>query len=229
MNDPQSNFIEELKSKININDLLQVRIIEEANSPTYHSRVNDISEGRLVIAWPTSGGMRLLIHEDQIFEFTFIKDGIPHAFNGLVDETRVQPLPEITIILSSLITQIQRRQDFRIKCLIPVEVVGNIKEDPQSEATSAFNVKTVSNDLSASGISVRLSKRLPENALLNIKVTLPDDGQPISIPCTVVYSDYQTENQILYRTGMRYLALSASERARIVRFLYRTQLQRLHP
>jgi c-di-GMP-binding flagellar brake protein YcgR len=227
MNESMSSFIEELKSCITVNDLLQVWILDDPNSATYYSRVNDITEGKLVIAWPTSKGMRLLVHEDQILEFTFLRIGIPHTFRGLVDGSSPEPLPEITIILSSPIKQVQRRQDFRVKCLVPIEVLGNVPEGAQGEATSALSVNALSNDLSAGGISVLLDKRVPENSLLHIRLLLPDKAPPISIPCAVIYSENQPENQTLYRTGMKYLAVSAAERARIVRFLYRTQLQGL--
>jgi len=229
MSEPGNNFIDQLKSQISINDILQVRIMDDPNSPTYYSRINDISEGRLVIAWPTSEGLRLLLHPDQILDFSYIKDGTPQVFKGLVDEDRLEPLPELTIILSSAISTVQRRQDFRVKCLIPVEVAGSYKENPRSDVTTPLVAKTVSNDLSASGISIRFAKRVPEGTLINIKISLPDDGPAISIPCEVVYSEYQSENQILYRTGIRFLAITAAERARIVRFLYRAQLQGLRP
>jgi c-di-GMP-binding flagellar brake protein YcgR len=191
--------------------------------------VNDIPDGRLVIAWPTNNGARLLAHEDQIFEFTYMHNGIPNAFRGLVDATSQNPLPEFSIILSSPIEQVQRRQDFRVKCIVPIEVIGNIQEHPQSDTAAALNLNTISNDISAGGISVCLAKRLPECALIDIKLSLPDKAPPISIPCTVIYSENQPENQNLYRTGFKYLALSGAERARIVRFLYRAQLQGLHP
>jgi c-di-GMP-binding flagellar brake protein YcgR len=229
MNESNRNFLDEVKSQITINDILQVRIMDDPNPVTYYSRIDDISEGKLVIAWPTNGGIRLILHRDQMLDFYFVRDATPHTFSGLVDETRNEPLPQITVILSSAVSQVQRRQNYRIKCLLPVEIVGNIKEDPRSEATTALKLKTVSNDLSASGISVRFAKRIPEGAVVDIKLSLPDDGPTISIPCTVVYSEYLTENQILYRTGLHYLALSEAERARIVRYVYRTQLQGLHP
>lgn len=229
MNESKRNFLDELKSHITVNDILQARIMDNPNSDTYHSRIDDISEGRLVLAWPTNAGIRMLLHRDQILDFYFVREGVPHTFSGLVDETKVEPMPQITIILSSAVTQVQRRQNFRIKCLIPVEIVGNIQEDPRSDSTTVLNVKTVSNDLSASGISFRFAKRIPEGTLVNIKLSLPDNGPPIRIPCSVIYSEYHSENQILYRTGIRYLALSEGERARIVRYMYRTQLQGLRP
>ncbi|MBN1571200.1 MAG: PilZ domain-containing protein [Acidobacteria bacterium] len=229
MSDTNRSFYDELKTYITINDVLQVRLMDEPTSATYYSRIDDISEGKLIIAWPTNAGIRLILHRDQILDFYFIREGTPHMFSGLVDDTRTEPMPQIIIILSSAVSQVQRRQNFRVKCLIPVEIVGNIKEDPRSDETTALTVKTVSNDLSASGISVRYAKRIPEGSIVNIKLSLPDEGPPISIPCSIIYSEYLTENQILYRTGFRYLMISEAERARIVRYVYRTQLQGLHP
>jgi c-di-GMP-binding flagellar brake protein YcgR len=229
MNEPNHNFLNELKTHININDILQVRIMDDPNPATYHSRIDDIAEGKLLIAWPTNGGIRLILHEDQILDFYFVRDGTPHMFSGLVDTTRLEPMPQIAVILSSPVSRVQRRQNFRIKCLIPVEIIGSVREDPRSDSSSVLKVKTVSNDLSASGVSIRLAKRIPEGTSVDIKLSLPDNKPPINIPCSVIYSEYQTENQILYRTGIRYLALSESERARIVRYVYRTQLQGLHP
>jgi len=229
MNDTGRNFYDELKSYITINDILQVRHMDDAASATYYSRIDDISEGKLILAWPTNGGIRMILHRDQILDFYFVRDGTPNMFSGLVDETRYEPLPQITIILSSAVSQVQRRQNFRVKCLIPVEIAGNIREDPRSDETTVMQIKTVSNDLSASGISVRFAKRIPEGSLVNIKLSLPDSGPPISIPCSVIYSEYLTENQILYRTGIRYLTITEAERARIVRYVYRTQLQGLRP
>lgn len=229
MADTNKNLHDVLKSYITINDILQVRLMDDPNSATYHSRIDDVSEGKLVLAWPTHHGVRLILHRDQILDFYFVRDQKPHMFSGLVDDARHEPLPQITIILSSPVSEVQRRQNFRVKCLIPVEIEGEIREDPRSDATTVLKVKTVSNDLSASGLSVRFSKRIPEGSLVNIKLTLPDDGPPIHLPCSVIYSDYLTENQILYRTGIRYLTINEAERARIVRYVYRTQLQGLRP
>jgi len=229
MGEPNRYLLNELASRININDILQVGIMDDPNPATYFSRIDDISEGKLVIAWPTNRGIRMLLHMDQILDFYFVRDGTPYTFSGLVDETKSDGMAQITVILSSAVSQVQRRQNFRIKCLIPVEIVGSMREDPRSEETTILNFKTVSNDLSASGISIRFAKRIPEGTVLNIKLGLPDNKPAIAIPGSVMYSEYHSENQILYRTGIHFLAIGERERARIVRYVYRTQLQGLHP
>jgi c-di-GMP-binding flagellar brake protein YcgR len=230
MDKVDQNPANDLKSLLAINDNLQIRLPENnKDQATYYSRIEDISEGKLVIAWPTSHGIRLIAYADQMLDFYFVREGTPYSFSGLVDETSPEPLPQITIILSSAIAAVQRRQNFRIKCLLPVEIIGNIKEDPREETVTPLNIKTTSYDLSASGISIRHAKRIPEESVLTVKISLPDDGPVISIPGSVIYSEYLSENKVLYRTGIRYLAITEKERARIVRFVYRKQLQGLHP
>ncbi len=227
MKNISQDFAEGIKTNISVNELLQVQITDDPNPATYASRINDISEGKLVIAWPTNGGIRLLVHRDQILEFSFVREGTAYSFSGLVDETSIEPIPQITVILSSAIVRVQRRQNFRIKCLLPVEVVGSIKD--RDDTTAVVAIRTITYDISASGIALRYPKLIPEGTVLEVKLGLPDSGPPIKIPCRVVHSQSLSENQTQYRTGITYLALSESERARIVRFVYRTQLKGLHP
>jgi c-di-GMP-binding flagellar brake protein YcgR len=230
MDKTQQNPAADLKPLLAVNDNLQIRTSEEnKDQATYYSRINDISEGKLVIAWPTSHGIRLIAYADQMLDFYFVREGTPYSFCGLVDETALEPLPQITIILSSAVEAVQRRQNFRIKCLLPVQIIGNIKEDANADTVTALDIKTTSYDLSASGISIRHAQKIPEQALLTVKISLPDEEPIISVPGCVIYSEYLSENKVLYRTGIRYLAISEKERARIVRFVYRKQLQGLHP
>jgi len=221
-------FREDIKGYIAINELLKVRVADDVKSATYRSRIEDLSEGKLIIAWPTHGGMRMVVRRDQILDFSFTRDAVPHEFSGLVDEMNTAPLPLLTIIPSSAITRVQRRQNFRVMCLIPVEIAGSVA-NPHSKPATPLVIHTITNDLSASGMSIRYSKPIPENTLVDVKLSLPDKAPTIRIPCRVMYCDSPPGKQTLYRTGLRYLAISESERARIVRFVYRTQLKGLHP
>ena len=60
--------------------------------------------------------------------------------------------------------------------------------------------------------------------MLELKLSLPDDMPVIKAPCRVIYSDSLVENPSQYKTGVVYLMISEWEKARIVRFVYRTQL-----
>jgi c-di-GMP-binding flagellar brake protein YcgR len=224
MKNMNQDFTEDVKPYIAVNELLRVRLTEDPNAATYHSRINDISDGKLIIAWPTHGGMRLMAHRDQILLFHFLRDGVPHEFTGLVDETNLTGLPQLVIILSSAITRIQRRQNFRIKCMLPVEITGSLK-NPRDNSVASLSIRTTTSDFSASGLAIRYSKPIPENSLVEAKLGLPDNAPAIRIPCRVIYTDSPAESQTLYRIGLRYLAIGESEKARIVRYVYRSQLK----
>jgi len=222
------DFANDIKTYIAVNERLQVRQLDAPDTATYYSRINEVVEGKLMVAWPTHNGVRMLVHRDQILDFYITRGDVPHEFTGLVDELYTTPLPQIAVILSSAVRRVQRRQNFRIKCLMPVEISGTI-QDPRDGSTTKVEIRTVTCDLSASGLAIRYSKSIPEGAEVEVQLTLPDEGPAIKIPCRVIYSETPAENQFLYRTGLRYLAINESERARIVRYVYRTQLKGLHP
>jgi c-di-GMP-binding flagellar brake protein YcgR len=228
MNNLNQDFSEDIKSYIKINDTLQVRDPEEEIPTTYYSRIDNIVDGKLVIAWPTNAGIRLIVRPDQILDFSFMSNGVPSAFTGLIDETAMEPIPKITIILSSAVKKVQRRQNYRIKCLIPLEITGSIAEGSQDATGSSMHIQTTTYDLSASGLAVRHPKRIPEGSLVEIKLGIPDNKPAIKAPCRIIYSEAFAENTKLYRTGIQYLVISEAERARIVRYVYRTQLSVLN-
>jgi c-di-GMP-binding flagellar brake protein YcgR len=227
MQSVQPDFTNDIKTCITINDLLQVRLAENPGADTYHSRISDVSEGKLIISWPSHGGIRLMVHKDQLLLFHFMRDAVPHEFTGLVDAMDAAGLPRITVILRSAITRIQRRQNFRIRCMLPVEITSSLRV-PGDDSVTSLHIRTTTSDLSASGLAIRYSRPIPENSLVEVKLGLPGDAPPIRIPCRVVYSCSPAEKQVLYRTGLRFLSIGESERARIVRYVYRAQLKGLH-
>lgn len=208
-----------------INELLQVQVAREPNAVSYRSRIENIVDGKILAAWPTSNGIRLPVHRDQILDFSLVRDGNAYVFTGMVDSTSSEPLPCITVIVSSAIEQVQRRHDFRIKCLIPVEVSGNIRTSSKSDAPEPLHLKTTTYDISASGLSIRNAKMIPDGSLLDIKIGLPDGESMIRVPCRVAYCEVSRDNARLYHSGIQFLAISEREKARIVRYVYRTQLK----
>jgi c-di-GMP-binding flagellar brake protein YcgR len=228
MNSANREFADEIKSYISINDILQVRPLEEENATTYYSRIDDIVDGKLAIAWPTNGGIRLMARRDQILNFSFMRDGVPCAFTGLIDETILNPMPQITVILTSAVMRVQRRQNYRIKCLIPVEITGSITEGSQDGTAVPLCIRTTTYDISASGLSIRHPEKIPEGTLVEIKIAMPDNRPAIKAPSRVIHSEGFAQSSKFYRTAIHYLAISEADRARIVRYIYRTQLSGLN-
>jgi c-di-GMP-binding flagellar brake protein YcgR len=223
------DLTEDIKKYISINEILQVRNLDAPDSATYNSRVNDIAEGRIVVAWPTHRATRLIARRDQMLAFLIMRGEVPHEFSALVDELDSSAnLPQITVIPGGSIIRIQRRQNFRIKTMAPIDIAAQIR-DPKDGSLAPFIMHTNTLDLSAGGFAIRNPKSFPEDTAVEIKLALPDGGPIIKLPCRVVYSEVQADNLLLYRTGMCYLTINERERARIVRCVYRAQLKGIHP
>lgn len=215
---------------LSINDSLQVTVAEEKNSSNYYSRVNDFQEGRIVIAWPTQRGIRLPARRNQKLVFTFLHNGIPFVFSGIVDETNSGSLPEITVIPFGPVVKTQRRHNFRVKCLVPVELSWTeYSPDSNKGRERVERIKTSTYDLSAGGIGIRWQKAIPEDTPVEIRLDIPDDGPLMKIPCRIAYAEKLPDNPSMSRIGIQFLAISEREKARIIRYLNRLQIQSLNP
>jgi c-di-GMP-binding flagellar brake protein YcgR len=218
-------FIKTIESRISADDLLRIRNTEDENARAYEGKVLSLIEGKPTISWPHSSGVRMLLHKDQILHFQFKRAGVLFEFSGLVDDLARAPQPLMTIIISSQIQEVQRRLNTRISCCLAVEIVGSIRENPEDTTQTSVYFKTVTSDLSAGGLAVKHLKRIPGGALLEAALSLPDGGPDIKVPCRSVYSDEPQDEQMMFRTGLQFLAIREADRARIIRYLHKAQMK----
>jgi c-di-GMP-binding flagellar brake protein YcgR len=225
MENAENQSSDEMDLKLLINELLQVQLQDDPAPSTYRSRIENIVDGKLLATWPTNAGIRMPVHADQMLNLSLVRDGNAYAFTGLVDRTATEPLPQITVIINSEIHRVQRRQNFRIKSLVPIEIAGEIRGSSEKEATLPLFFKTTTYNISAGGVAVRSPRGVPEGSLLEAKLALPDREPVIKAPCRVIYNEPAIDNPKLQQSGMLFLVISEKERARMVRYIYRTQLK----
>jgi c-di-GMP-binding flagellar brake protein YcgR len=216
---------DEMNLRLAINELLQIQLQNDPSPSTYRSRIENIVDQKLLVSWPTSSGIRMPIHADQMLNLSLVREGNAYAFTGLVDRTVTDPLPQIIVIVNSEIHRIQRRQNFRIKSLIPIEISGEVKGSSENDAMLPLFFKTTTYNISAGGVAVRSPKGVPEGSILESKLALPDQEPIIKAPCRVIYNEPAIDNPRLQQSGMKFLVISEKEKARMVRFIYRTQLK----
>jgi c-di-GMP-binding flagellar brake protein YcgR len=213
---------------IEVNETIQAKMPGDVSS--YFSRVNDIQESRIVIAWPTNRGIRMALHPNQNIELAFVREGNAYTFTAYILEATPDPFPQVTVLPDSPIRKVQRRQHFRVKCLMPVQITGSIQEKSDKSAdlqSSALYIKTVTYDLSAGGLSIRHPTQIAEETVIEAKLGLPDGGPEIKVPGRIAYSGSLPGDSALFHTGVDFLAISDWEQARIIRCLYRIQLKSL--
>ncbi len=213
---------------IEVNETIQAKMPGDAS--TYFSRVNDIRESNILIAWPTSRGVRMALHPAQTIELVFVRNGSPYSIAGSILEATSDPLPQVVVRSKGPPRKIQRRQDFRVKCMMPVQITGTMQEKPEKHGeiqSAPIFIQTVTYDLSAGGLSIRHATAIPEETVIEVKLKLPDGGPEIKLPARIAYSGSIPGNGSLFHLGVDYLAISEWEQARIIRCLYRIQLASL--
>jgi c-di-GMP-binding flagellar brake protein YcgR len=220
-----ANSPETIEPVIEVNELLQVKI--PGDKEAHFSRVNNILENEIVIAWPTIRGIRMPLRVNQDIELSFMRNATPYAFTGSIVTADLGPLPQITVRSNLEVKKVERREHFRVKCLMPVQITGSIPDGSESGLMKPIYIQSVTFDLSAGGLSIRHATRIPENTLIEVKLKLSDSGPEITIPARVTFSGSVPSSAALYHIGIYFLAISEWEQARIIRCLYRIQLKSL--
>jgi c-di-GMP-binding flagellar brake protein YcgR len=209
-----------------INDLLQIKFPDDPDSPSSASRVDDIVDERLLIAWPTEGGVLVPVHQNQSLTISFVRDDAIYTFTGIVEDMRRIPINQVTIRPASSCERIQRRQFFRAKIVLSVDFVmqdglgGQGDSKPRAQAFKAFTY-----DISGSGLAIRQKAAVPSGSLLEAKFHLPGEQNEIKVLCQVVHCTNLSaaSEEKLHHFGMHFLAISEANRTRIVRHVFKAQ------
>ncbi len=209
-----------------INDLLQVKDPNDPDAPSSMSRVDDIVDGKLLIGWPSEGGVFVPIHVNQSLTISFVKDDAIYTFTGIVEEATRAQVHRLTVRPASSAERIQRRQFFRAKVVIPVEFV--LQNPPAGDGDSkpqTLCFKATTYDISGSGLSIRYKSSFPSGSLLEAKFALPGESTTIKVVCQVVHCTNLSAatEEALYHIGIRFLAINESNRTRIVRHVFKAQ------
>jgi c-di-GMP-binding flagellar brake protein YcgR len=219
MNDPGT---------VEVNDLLQVRLVDDPDAHTYRSRVEDVSSDGIHISWPSHRGKLMRPALGCSISISFVRDDAAYIFVGVVEERALEPIPYLRVRPLGLPERMQRRKFVRIKTSIPVELRGALRIGPDKSLRD-MSLKATTYDLSGGGLCVRSHAEPSAGAVLDARLFLPDGLLPIRVRVTVITCQpIVTRNQKqLNRIGLCFLAISEADRTRIVRYLTKIQAQQL--
>ena len=212
-------------TRVEINDIIQVQDVDDPNSLSYHSRVEDIASEHMVIAWPTSNGMLVPIHLDRPLSLSFVREDAAYVFSAVVQEKKQDPVPLLKVRVQGPPKRIQRRQYFRLKVPIGVKIQGvmNLPENPQT----ILDISTQVYDLSGSGLAIRSEIPIPIGTMLDVRLLLLPN--PLKLLARVVSSELLTarDGRKLSHIGFNFVDIKEGQRMRIIRYLFQRQLKQL--
>jgi c-di-GMP-binding flagellar brake protein YcgR len=217
------------EENLQVNDLVQIVVHDERFHAQYPSRVEEVNAQEVVIAWPTEKKEQVPIAAMQIVWITFIRRRRLYMFEGVVQETRTTPIPSITIRPSSPPRPAERRSDLRVRTPVPVTLTEKvISLSSYRDSRELTSIQAYTTTISAGGFTIRHRTPLAIGTLFDVSISLPERPDPLAVSAKAVRCDLRSHRgPERYEIGFAYSYIPESARARIVRFVFKAQIDEI--
>jgi c-di-GMP-binding flagellar brake protein YcgR len=148
-----------------------------------------------------------------------VRQDAVYAFRAVVEQRSQLPIPRLELRPTGCAERIQRRQYFRVKVSMPVELIGNNVDASGLVA----HLRSRTHDVSGSGISIRHPDPIPVGTVFETRLILPGELPPVKAVSKVVQSVLALSDRNVYHVGMHFLTIKEADRSRIIRVLFRIQ------
>jgi c-di-GMP-binding flagellar brake protein YcgR len=214
---------------LQVNDLIQIRILEGEVRDSYPSRVEDLVGDDIVVAWPTERGTPLPVSAGQTVRVSFVHDGKYYGFDGTVRETASAPLPVLVLHVPVGPDRIERRDNVRVNAPVQVELTEKVVSLSEYKALGEHNViRAVTDNISGGGFAIHHGTYIPVGTIFDVKMILADNEDPIPIVAKVARC-VESPGGGQYHIGFAYSQVSEKIRSRIVRFVFAAQISEKRP
>jgi c-di-GMP-binding flagellar brake protein YcgR len=212
--------------KIEINDIIQVQDMDDPDSLSYHSRVEDIAADHMMIAWPTSNGVLVPVHQNCTLSLSFVREDAAYVFKAVVRERKNSPVPLLKIQDLSSPERVQRRQFFRMKVPVRIKIQGVMSMPDKPNAV--LNLIAQAYNLSGSGFAIRSETAIPVGTIVDVHLTM-DSPTPLKLAAKAVNSELiiTRDGRQLSHVGFKFFEIKEGQRMRIMRYLFRSQIKQI--
>ncbi|NLJ67202.1 MAG: hypothetical protein GX340_07820 [Clostridiales bacterium] len=211
----------DLKKMVEIGGKIEIisKVTKSKNLRSF-SMIQDISdEGDLVISLPMLEGRPILLNPGERVEIRLFKEEASYLFNGNVkNRYRINDAIFFSIIKTSPIKRIQRREYYRLKVVLPV--TSRVLDD-DIEKESQF-IKGYSIDISGGGLKLSTDYYLELNTLVECHIDL-DKGEELIIKGKVVRVNQANSPDHKYELGISFCCITRKVRDDLIRFIFSKQ------
>jgi c-di-GMP-binding flagellar brake protein YcgR len=210
---------------LGLQDLVEVSVPEEENSPYYPSRVEDIEGEQLILGWPTNRGMRIALRKEQVIAVCFTRQEAVFHVSAVVTELLPNGIPRIMVRPFGATRRIQRREYYRVRALVPVQLAGVIRTPNVEGPGKPIRILSHTIDISGSGFAVHQSFAIPSGTIFETRICLDKDQPAIKLEARVVHSDPLAafRGRQVYRIALTYVSITEQQRQAIVRHVFAVQ------
>lgn len=218
----------ENKGEVGAGDTVRIGEVLKMTAPTrirlkdyrafYSTRVEDAGEQELVVAAPMRCGNVVPVRKGTQLVMGVPKEDALYGFYAEVVDRKGGDEPMLVVRRTSSTRRIQRRKFVRIDVSVPVTVrVLGGKGQPRPQVVGEQN-------LSAGGMLLVLGQKLERSSRVKLDMELPDG--PLSCHGEVMRVLRTGGQEAQYETGIEFRGLDEKTKHRVVRYVYRRQVER---
>jgi len=209
----------DIKDMIEIGEKLEIIVKRDSREDIKgFSMLQDInSKGELVVTQPMRDGIPIVIRPDDFIRVLFFKEDGCFAFDGEpVNRFKIENADVISIRQISSIEKIQRRQFYRLKIVLPVELkLLDNKEDTPI-------LKGYSVDISGNGLRLNIDQKLNVDAIVKCNIKL-NSNESVTVKGRVVRVGLDDKLAYKYDMGITFVDIPNATQDRIVKFIFEEQ------
>ncbi len=216
--------------RLEVNHLVQIRALEGEIRESHPSRVEDLSDDQIALAWPSEKGQLIPFSDGQTLLVSFALDEKYYTFEATVRATKLTPVPVILLQPHSEPRRLERRADVRVRVSVSLELSEKVVSLAGFRDQGGHgSIHTQTEGLSGGGFSIRHPSFIPVGTLFEAQIILPDRRETLLVSAKVVRCDPAAEpDRDDFDVGFAFVHIPESIRSRIVRFVFAYQINELH-
>ncbi|CUH96107.1 hypothetical protein P22_2195 [Propionispora sp. 2/2-37] len=196
---------------------------ENLNVDECHSRIEDITEEYMVIAMPMTKGYPVIIPNGSVVLGRVVSKGQVYQFESRVLGKRISPLPVWLLTLPTNIVKVQQRSFVRLDIVLPAKMQVLTPDNETDEASLSDN-RVFTKNISGGGLCLITGEPVDIGTQLQMEVEIPEQ-EVLRVIGRVARVEKPQNDRQLFWIGVEFLDVSESIRSRIIRFVFKKQLE----
>ncbi|WP_113675198.1 flagellar brake protein [Vallitalea guaymasensis] len=192
------------------------------NEKVYVSIIQDINdeEDEIIISAPVENGKIIPLEVGASYILSiYTKGGLYKCKSSVKNRYKKKELHLITMEVNSAMEKSQRRQYFRLECILSI-LFADINEDTWSEGLIV--------DISGGGLRFTSKKKMEAGSTLKCKLNLYSNSKvdTIELKGNVILSDIVDFETMKYETRIMFDDISNEDREKIIKFIFEEERKR---
>lgn len=207
---------------LKVGQCLEVSLMDDVDHNKFSSRIEDLSDDKLVLGMPMLKGYPIIPTIGSTFEAKLVTEFSAYKFVSVYKGKKMDPFPVWVASIPKVVEKFQQREFVRIKTTIPVLV--RLRDEESEKLLPPVN--TYIRDISGGGVRLIMNHSLPEKSIIHLEFDVPEI-ETIKVYAEVIRSVQPVGTEDIFWIGAKFLSLPNLIRSKLIRFIFKKQREML--